>query len=471
MTEQIIDTTLTYGVLGLGKSGASVFRWLKSRGFEKVIGFDTQYMSPEIESLQKRYVGADFQLGDFADEALLAQIDVWIVSPGINVAERPFVKWIGGKPVWNDIELFARVMSLYEQQPKVIGITGSNGKSTVTKMVEHLLNKSGVSAKAVGNIGLPVLDLLNGSELPDVVVMELSSFQLEHIRSLRLEVATVLNLSEDHLDRHKTMARYAQAKGNIFAHAERVVINLDDADSLSLLPEHIDHKVSFSLKDYNADYFYNAMWKTLVSNDLVFAQVRELPFEGTHNYANALAALGLIQQIGLDASTVVDHLKTFEMLPHRMSVVDTCGGVRWINDSKSTNVGSTLASVMSYAEHVHLILGGLPKGQDFSPLTSEAVLSRCDSVQLIGEVAKTLLPLFAKQIKALGLDHDILVEKQPDLSAVIQRIGKISVDGGVALFSPACSSFDMFENFEDRGHQFMAVVHAHCAQFPDREVA
>jgi UDP-N-acetylmuramoylalanine--D-glutamate ligase len=410
--------------------------------------FDSRLQPPFADRLRQENPSIRSRLGKF-DEAEFREADVLVVSPGISLAD-PSIQAArdAGVEVIGDIELFCRAA----RRP-VIGVTGSNGKSTVTKLAEELLEAAGVKVLTGGNIGRPALDLLNAKE-PAYYLLELSSFQLETTHSLVTEVAVILNISPDHMDRYPDLNAYAAAKTRIAGSTTTLVLNRDDPTLVSLAAITKDSNVvTFGLnrppsgRDLGVVQQNAADWLILGSEMLLPAA--DLKIEGRHNVANALAALAIANSIASGQTTnMVGALREFSGLPHRCEVVGNCGGVLWINDSKGTNVGATVAALEGMDRPVVLIAGGQAKNADFGPLARSA-------------------RRFARQVVLFGEDREqihkslsgaVPVTTVTTLAEATRLAAEWAQTGDVVLFSPACASFDMFDNFEHRGDTFRELV-------------
>jgi UDP-N-acetylmuramoylalanine--D-glutamate ligase len=330
----------------------------------------------------------------------------------------------------------------------VIGVTGTNGKSTVTALTGHLLRSAGTDCEVAGNIGPPALDALARRAVPPAAwVLELSSYQLETTSSLNADAAAMLNLSEDHLDRYADLDAYGAAKARIFIGGGTQVLNRDDPRSRSLAVAG-RKQVTFGLdvppgaEDWGLVQMKGARWLAQGANPLI--EATSLPIHGLHNAANALAACALARAAGVPYEALVEGLRTFHGLPHRLERVATRGGVDWYDDSKGTNVGATVAALRGLNRRTVLILGGEGKGQDFSPLR-EPVREFASHVLLIGRDA----PLIAKVVQG---------ERCNSLEDAVQRAAALAKPGEAVLLSPACASFDMFRDYRHRGEVFAAAV-------------
>jgi UDP-N-acetylmuramoylalanine--D-glutamate ligase len=430
-------------VVGLGRTGLSCARYLHARGVEFAVT-DSRAAPPEAAALEQLAPNAEVRFGGF-DRALLDGASQLIVSPGVAVRD-PFVAEAiaRGIPVVGDIELFAR-----EARAPVAAITGTNGKSTVTTLVARMAGACGRRAIAGGNLGRPALDLL-ADETPDLYVLELSSFQLETTSSLRVSAATVLNVTSDHMDRYDSMQAYADAKARIFAHCDSAVLNFDDPLVRDMRTGDA-RVVGFSLlADASADYYVRVQDEqvTLMWQGEPLVKLSELKIAGLHNAANALAALALCEALDLDMPTCIEALRTFEGLPHRSQWVADIDGVRYIDDSKGTNVGATIAAVVGMSGSIVLIAGGQGKDQDFAPL-ADAFRGRVHHVVLIGQDAQ----LIADAVKDVSS-----VEFASDMRDAVQRATAAAKQGETVLLSPACASLDMFRDYAHRGDEFARAV-------------
>jgi UDP-N-acetylmuramoylalanine--D-glutamate ligase len=445
-------------VLGLGETGHSALRWLSTRG-AILSAADTRDNPPNVDGLSRAMPQVAVYTGKFKQEVLL-NAEVIVISPGVALSEPAVQAAIKqGIPVIGDVELFAQYRS---RNAKVIGITGSNGKTTVTTLVGEICKKAGLKTIVAGNIGLPVLDALQ-METPDIYVLELSSFQLETTANLSLDAATVLNVCEDHMDRYATMADYAAAKALILAHAKVAVLNRDDAITLAMASnKHTGNTVTFGLSTApNASdlgLIDNAGIHYLSSGQRRLCKTSELKIAGQHNVANALAAAGLCSAVGIEKIVITQALRDFKGLPHRVEWVANIDEVDFYDDSKGTNVGATCAAIAGMTKNVNgqdkpqkvvLIAGGDGKGQDFSPL-APALQANSHAVVLIGRDA----PL----IEAVLTEINIPIYRAVDLPEAVNIAKKVAKAGDAVLLSPACASFDMFKNYEHRAEVFVDAV-------------
>jgi UDP-N-acetylmuramoylalanine--D-glutamate ligase len=441
----LIATSQLTVVIGLGMTGLSVARYLQ-KNKQRFVMMDSRETPPNLDVFKQEFSDVDLYLGDL-DEALLCRASEIVISPGLSLRTPVLQTAIqSGVPVVGDIELFARAVT----QP-VIAITGSNAKSTVTTMVGEMAEACGLSVAVGGNLGVPVLDLVDCHNI-DIFVLELSSFQLETTSSLKPIAATILNVSHDHMDRYKSLAEYHQAKQRIYRHAETVVINRQDA--LTQPPLSKSAKViSFGHGSSDMKNFGFAMQGETACLSYRFKAllaVDELPIKGRHNHLNALAALALGTAAGFDMQSMLAALKTYKGLPHRCEYIATINGAIYINDSKATNVGATLAALEGFADEKNIILlaGGDAKDADFSSLVKAAT----HNVKLV-----ILIGRDADKLRAV-LDDTVSCVKQESLVSAVQCAMQHAEEGDVVLLSPACASFDMFTGFEDRGRQFAHAV-------------
>jgi UDP-N-acetylmuramoylalanine--D-glutamate ligase len=430
-------------VAGLGKTGHSVIRHLLARGWQ-VTATDTRRAPPGLEELKAMAPGLRIALGGL-DVGLLADVDYVVASPGLPQSDPFFVAARSLRvPVIGDIELFAR-----GNPGRVAGITGTNGKSTVTSLLALMGQRAGLATRAGGNLAPPALELLEGAPA-DLYVLELSSYQLETTFSLQLAAATVLNVTPDHLDRYADVGSYAAAKARIFERCETAVVNADDPQVPSMLRAG-QRAVSFSLRgDSGADYVLRARdgreWLCAGGENLL--AMDELRIVGHHNAANALAALALGDALGLPRAAMLEALREFPGLPHRAAWVADVRGVRYVNDSKGTNVGATLAAVAGFAGPLLLIVGGDGKNQDFTPLRA-AFAGKVRRVLLIGRDAAAI---------AAALEGVCELEHCDSLEAAVVSAARAAREGDTVLLSPACASLDMFRDYGHRGEVFAEAV-------------
>jgi UDP-N-acetylmuramoylalanine--D-glutamate ligase len=420
-------------VLGFGDTGLSVARWVEREG-GKVRAADTRANPP-----RKKDFSGELHAGAFTS-SLLEGVDLVCISPGLSLSE-PIIQAAVQKkiPVLGDVELFA-----WSNRAKVLAITGTNGKTTVTALTGHLLRSGGFDCEVAGNIAPPVLDAaLKRGGPPAAWVLELSSYQLETTWSLEPHAAAMLNLTEDHLDRYAGIDEYGAAKARIFAGRGVQIVNRDDPRSLAMA--RLGRKlISFGLDD-KGDFGLRA--GVLLCRGVPLLPVSELQIHGAHNVANALAACALASTLGIQTSKLASALRTFTGLPHRVERVAVRNGVEWYDDSKGTNVGATIAALRGLGRKAILILGGEGKGQDFSPLAA-VVQEHARAVLLIGRDA----PLIEKALSRTKS------ETLQTLEAAVARAAELAQPGEAVLLSPACASFDMFRDYRHRGEVFASAV-------------
>ena len=436
-------------VLGLGDTGLSALRWLARQGARLSVA-DTRDVPPGLDVVKAELPQVTTHCGPFARD-VFETAELIVASPGVPLAEPEIQAAIArGTPVVGDVELFAQHKPA---SAKVIAITGANGKTTVTTLVGEMCKQAGLKTVVAGNIGLPVLDALAMPE-PDVYVLELSSFQLETTRSLSPDAATVLNVTEDHMDRYDGMASYAAAKARIFHGAGVQVLNRDDVWSRSMA-EAGRQQVSFGMGTATTEADYGLLQRDgktwLMQGEQALLSTDEMRLAGLHNAMNALAALALCRAIGIEMAPLLATLRQFKGLPHRVEWVANHAGVDFYDDSKGTNVGATCAALAGLPKKVVLIAGGDGKGQDFSPLR-EPVAANARAVVLIGRDA----PLIRLAIADAGVD----ILDAPSLEDAVRRAHAVAQPGDAVLLSPACASFDMFRNYVHRAEVFVAAVRA-----------
>ncbi|MGH8197006.1 MAG: UDP-N-acetylmuramoyl-L-alanine--D-glutamate ligase [Steroidobacteraceae bacterium] len=431
-------------IVGLGRTGVSCARHLAARGHRLVVT-DTRETPPGLAELRRLVPEAATALGGF-DPALLEGADQIVVSPGVSLAE-PFLRKAAtlGLDLIGDIELFAR-----EAGGRVIGITGTNGKSTVTTLVGEFAKAAGIEARVGGNLGEPALDLLSGPPAA-MYVLELSSYQLETTYSLQLEAGAVLNVTPDHLDRYRDFAEYAAAKARIFERCATAVVNLDD-EIVVRMPRPGQRQVGFSLRRRDADFRLLSRdgdeWLAAGNEPLLPLGALRLP--GRHNAANALAALAVGSVAGFPRDAMTAVLSRFDGLAHRTERVRDWRGVAWIDDSKGTNVGATAAAIAGLPGPLVLIAGGDGKGQDFTRLGA-ACKGNVKHAVLIGRDA----PLIAAALR-----KSCVVSIADSMGSAVAVAASIARPGDTVLLSPACASFDMFRDYAHRGEAFASAVRA-----------
>mgnify|MGYP001823789151 FL=1 len=440
----MFDKTCRTLVVGLGETGLSVARYLSGQGVPVAV-VDSRSEPPALER-SRADLPADVAvfLGDFSAEAF-ERAEQIIISPGVSLQEPAIAAAMArGVPVTGDIELFAQAATA-----PLIAVTGSNGKSTVVTLLGAMARRAGLDVRVGGNIGTPALDLITEQE-PDLYVLELSSFQLETLSSLRPQAAAVLNVSADHMDRYPDLQAYAATKQSIFRQAAVQVFNLDDALVSSLVDRTRPHTgFTCSVPD-NGNYGLVVIdaqtWLARGSEPIMPASA--ISMAGQHNLANALAALAMGEAAGIPLASMVETLTEFRGLPHRMQYVGCGNNVRWFNDSKGTNVGAALAAIEGVDGQLVLIAGGDGKGADFTPLAT-ALQGKGRAAVLIGKDAGLLETL---------LQGVVPLRRATDMSEAVRFAAELAQPGDSVLLSPACASTDMFRNFEQRGDVYMQSV-------------
>ena len=437
-------------VIGLGESGLAMAKWLSRQG-ARVRVADNRENPPNVEALLRVAPHAELRLGAF-DAAMFDGVGFAALSPGVPKATPAIAA--ATVPVISEIELFASAAREVAPGAKIIAITGSNGKTTTTALTAHLLNAAGVPAAACGNISPSALDALMAvqdgeSGVPSVWVLELSSYQLETTYHLNADVATVLNVSEDHLDRYDgSLANYAAAKSRVFQGKGLLVLNRDDDYSLAN-GRCGRAMVSFGLDAAPRAVDYGIRDGMLVKGDQALVSLADLPLSGLHNAANVMAALALCEAVGVSSARLLPGLSSFKGLPHRVALVAEISGVRYIDDSKATNVGATLAAIAGLGCPVAIVLGGDGKGQDFSPLKN-ALKKHGRAVALIGRDAQRI----AAAIDGCGVP----AERFDERPGAVCWLSTQARQGDCVLLSPACASLDMYRNYAHRAEVFCAAV-------------
>ncbi|MCC6074659.1 UDP-N-acetylmuramoyl-L-alanine--D-glutamate ligase [Pseudomonas sp. GCM10022188] len=438
-------------VVGLGKSGMSLVRFLAREGVPFAV-VDTRINPPELATLKAQYPQVEVRCGAL-DVDYLCRASELYVSPGLPLATEALQEARArGVKLSGDIDLFVR-----HARAPLVAITGSNAKSTVTTLVGEMAAAAGKKVAVGGNLGTPALDLL--ADDVELYVLELSSFQLESTERLSAEVATCLNVSDDHMDRYSGMQSYHLAKHRIFRGARQVVINRQDALSRPLIADQVpcwsfgldkpDFK-TFGIIEEGGEKFLAFQFSKLMP-------VRELKIRGAHNQANALAALALGHAVGLPLAPMLDTLRHFAGLAHRCQWLRERAGVTYYDDSKATNVGAALAAIDGLGAEIDgkllLIAGGDGKGADFAPLRA-SVARYCRAVALLGRDAELLAAALT------GADGQSVVPlvRVATLAEAVQRCAELAQAGDAVLLSPACASLDMFKNFEERGRLFVQAV-------------
>jgi UDP-N-acetylmuramoylalanine--D-glutamate ligase len=425
-------------VVGMGITGISCARFLHKQGipFRAV---DSRPQPPQLAAFEREFSGHEIITGGFEQHALRG-IETLLLSPGLSL-NHPFIELARqqGVRIVGDIELFAA-----HANAPVIGITGSNGKSTVTTLVGYLLERCGRRVSVGGNLGTPALDLLSDPP-PDFYVLELSSFQLDLTDSLRPAAAVVLNVSDDHMDRYADMAAYTASKARIYRQAHCCVVNRDDARVLAMPTGRTVRYFSTNAPaagEYGLLEADGQTWLAYGTRKLI--AVNRLAIEGRHNWSNALATLALLQAVGIEPEVAVEHLAGFKGLPHRCQLVAEHNGIRWVNDSKATNVGAAQAAIESFRTPIVLIAGGDGKGADFSVLR-DTLAQHVKAVMLLGRDASLLEQTWSDVTRCVRV---------ADMQAAVTQAADIALAGDTVLLAPACASLDMYSSYAARGDDF-----------------
>lgn len=427
-------------VIGCGATGLSLARFAYAAGADVRV-VDSRQHPPAAEQLSHELPAVEIRTGGL-DSAALDGVDHVVVSPGVDLRQ-PLIQTARqrGYDIIGDIEWFARVA-----QAPVVAITGSNGKSTVTAWVGEILTRAGWQVALGGNYGTPALDLL--ADNVDVYVLELSSFQLELTQQLTCRVATVLNISADHIDRHGSIDHYAGLKARIFRATQTALLNRDDAyvaamdvDSARALSFGASPEAAYQLVEQDGQLY-------LGRGNQAWLAVARLSLTGRHNACNALAVWALTEQMGVAEAVIKQGLQAFTGLAHRCQTVACQRGVRWVNDSKGTNLGAMLASLAAFDEPVVLLAGGQAKEADFAELGPVAA-RQARAVLVYGQDADHI---------AAAVAGHVHVERMATLTAAVARAAALAHPGDVVLLSPGCASFDQFADYQARGQAFTAAV-------------
>ena len=440
--KQMIENHRERIVVGLGKTGLSVARHLYRQG-EPFVMADNRDIPPGLNNFKKEFPQLRIFTGAFTEQ-LFAGVRQIIVSPGVDTRDPAIQAAVDqGADCIGDIELFANA-----NEVPVVAVTGSNGKSTVVQLVTEMARASGLCAYAGGNIGTPVLDLLE-KEDAQLFVLELSSFQLESTRSLQPRVSAVLNVSADHLDRHESLKRYARIKSRIYGHAGSSVVNQDDKLVMQMKTSgHVTHFGLGRPADQGFGLVQRDTRSYLAQGNHCLLATHELKMQGESGILNALAALAIGNCMGLSMQKMLSVLASFKGLPHRLSRVGDSHGVTWFNDSKGTNIGASVASLKSLDSNVILLAGGVFKGGDLAHF-------------------RTYVAHHAKHVILFGQDSDLLhralndavqIHSADSMRDAVLKAQALSVAGDKVLLSPACASFDMYADYIERGTDFENCV-------------
>lgn len=433
-------------VLGLGRSGLSMLAFLTQAKAE-VAGYDTNLNSAQIQSIQAQFAVPLFT-GDLQEVLTQNEYEILALSPGVSERQQPITEFKqNGGVVLGDIQILADL--LQDTDSKIIAITGANGKTTTTSLVGFLCQHCGLDTVVAGNIGIPVLEayLARQGKPADVWVLELSSFQLETTTNLNATAATVLNISEDHLDRYDDLLDYAHTKDRIFQGNGHTVQVLNADDPFCCAMRRTGHTIKWFSLQKPTDFWLDQ--DVLRATDETLLLQSELALQGTHNIANVLVAMALCEAIGLSRQQLLLHLRNFKGLPHRVETVAKIEDVTYIDDSKGTNVGATCAALIGLSQPIVLIAGGQGKGQDFTPL-KQALKHKVRAVLLIG--------IDAQEIGKVISQENYPVEYFASLEEATQRAHILAQSGDIVLLSPACASYDMFKGYAHRSQVFIDTI-------------
>lgn len=443
-------------VLGLGLTGMSFVRFLTAQNIAFSVNDSREHVAGKEDFEQGQFSSVNSVFGQWSEQ-LIASADVLLVSPGIDLVASGIDAMMSKNcDVLGDVELYCRLSNT-----ATVAVTGSNGKSTVVTLVDHIGKTIGVNTQLGGNVGVPVLDTLEQS--PDALILELSSFQLETMTSMNAVSATVLNVSDDHLDRHLTIENYSQIKQRIYQQCKTAIYNRDDELTKPVIRAPNQSVTSIgSDKPQQGEFGLSVEHSqlSLCFGSTALIAVKDLPIAGIHNALNCLAALALGRSLGWPMESMVAALSSFTGLAHRCQTISSDDGITWINDSKATNVGATLAAINGLAPTITqpnkliLIAGGDGKGADFTPLAS-AFSEHVESLITLGKDANALAQLHGNSYHVDSIE------------AGVNKAKKIANKGDVVLLSPACASIDMFKNFVERGERFIEaqqseVAHDNC---------
>ncbi len=424
------------GIIGYSRTGKAAADFVKRKGGIVYISDINKKIEKELKEK-----GYKYELGKNSSD-FLRETELIIISPGVK-SDLPFLKELKekGKKIISEIEFAS-----YFIKGRIIGITGSNGKSTVTSLIYHILKESGKKVEIVGNIGFPFIDYVENDA--DYFVVELSSFQLENISRFKPYISILLNVTPDHLDRYDDFNEYGFAKFNIFKNQDEndyAVLNKEDDFTMKNLDKIRALKIFFSIEKQTD--IYGKEGKILYKGEKII-DIKDIPLIGIHNIENVMAAIGCLKIIDIDNKKIEEGIKTFKGLEHRTEKCGERNGVIFINDSKATNIDATYKALKSFKSNVILILGGKDKGGDFASL-NKIIKERVKLVILIGA---------SKEKIKKQLDSNIPMIEVGGMKEAVEKSYENSESGDVVLLSPACASFDMYDNFEERGKDFKSLV-------------
>lgn len=434
-------------LVGLAKTGISTIKCLAKYGADITVNdIKTEDKLEEIISEIKDIDGIKYILGHHPED--ISDIEMVVVSPGVPL-DLPFIK----KVIEEKKELIGEVELAYRlsKEPYFVGITGTNGKTTTTSLTGEIFEKANRETYIVGNIGNPVIDAVQQADKKACYITELSSFQLESIKDFKPNVSAVLNVTEDHMNRHHTMENYIEAKARVFMNQDKndfCILNYDDEITRELAKKCSANVIFFSRKQKveNGVYLENGEIIIDINEKINLMKVEELSLPGGHNLENCMAAIAMSYVSGIDIEVIKNVLKTFKAVEHRLEFVKDLDGVKYVNDSKGTNPDSTIKAVQAYKSPIILIAGGYDKGSDYNELL-EIAKKNVKTIVLMGETAE--------KIKETAIKHGILdIYKVENMKEAVITCHKLAKEGDVVLLSPACASWGMYNNFEERGRDF-----------------
>jgi len=441
-------------LVGLAKTGVSTIKKLNKLGANIIVNDikpkeKLEGIIEEIDNLDN----IEYVLGKHLEN--IENIDLTIVSPGVPL-DLPFIEKIKseGIKIIGEVELAYKL----SKNPTFIGITGTNGKTTTTSLVGEMFKKANKDTYIVGNIGNPVIDTVDLTNENSYLVTELSSFQLESIEDFKPKVSTIINITEDHLNRHHTMENYINAKARVFKNQDKAdftILNYDDSIVRDLGKNSNGNVLYFSIKEEVKQGAYLDKNNNIVikvdGKELVLMNKSELSLPGNHNLENAMSAILMAYVLNIDTDVIIDTLRTFKGVEHRLEFVTNKDGIMFVNDSKGTNPDSTIKAITSYEKPIVLIAGGYEKQSDFTEMIKYAT-KNVKALVLLGQIADKI----ATTAKEHGIDN---ISKVEDMEAAVKKAYEIAESGDVVLLSPACASWDMYPNFEARGLDFKENIY------------
>lgn len=441
-------------LVGLAKTGVSTIKKLNKLGASIIVNDikpkeKLEGIIEEIDNLDN----IEYVLGKHLEN--IENIDLTIVSPGVPL-DLPFIEKIKseGIKIIGEVELAYKL----SKNPTFIGITGTNGKTTTTSLVGEMFKKANKDTYIVGNIGNPVIDTVDLTNENSYLVTELSSFQLESIEDFKPKVSTIINITEDHLNRHHTMENYINAKARVFKNQDKAdftILNYDDSIVRDLGKNSNGNVLYFSIKEEVKQGAYLDKNNNIVikvdGKELVLMNKSELSLPGNHNLENAMSAILMAYVLNIDTDVIIDTLRTFKGVEHRLEFVTNKDGIMFVNDSKGTNPDSTIKAITSYEKPIVLIAGGYEKQSDFTEMIKYAT-KNVKALVLLGQTADKI----ATTAKEHGIDN---ISKVEDMEAAVKKAYEIAESGDVVLLSPACASWDMYPNFEARGLDFKENIY------------